>query len=100
MLVLGTHHPGNRWGLAVPTKNGTPQGAVCKAGGASCPCRCAGASALALGDGAAHPERQVLTLHCSHCAFCQYWLRYSKWRQSSRNQSGTPWTPECIKHSG
>jgi hypothetical protein len=36
--------------LAVPTKNGTPQGVACETGGASSPGLKAGASALALGE--------------------------------------------------
>src|SRR5690348_16562077 len=47
----GTPYPRKRWGFAVPTKNGTPQGAALDTGGASSPCLKAGASALALGDG-------------------------------------------------
>src|SRR5215472_16087904 len=39
-----------RWGFAVPTKNGPPQGVVCETGGASSPQLKLGASALALGE--------------------------------------------------
>jgi hypothetical protein len=47
ILVLGAPYPRKRWGLAVPTKNGTPQGETLETGGASSPQLKLEASALA-----------------------------------------------------